>query len=223
MSDFRLNHTPAWLSVLTFAIVLVAVSPVRAQSSSEEEESRPAVLEAGAWALQFSVRDNFPDNSTIGSFRGSTISVRRHVSDSRAWEAGLSLNARVTVAEEDDSDSETTDKQNIALRTRYLAYPLLGGRAGGPVQLVVGAGPELSFRRNNQESRKDVGFGLGIGTTIGAEWFFSPNFSLLGYYESALQYRFREIDSETSVGGDLRRSQFDLSSGRVRFGLSVYF
>ncbi|NBC01095.1 MAG: hypothetical protein GVY15_09585 [Bacteroidetes bacterium] len=218
----------AWYpSVLLLLVFGIGVLPAPHVLAQEREEAESHALQAGAWALQFSVGENF----TLNSFLGSTISGKRHVSDARAWQAALTLRGRAT-SEEDERGSVDDGSQALDLTVRYLSYPLLGERPTETIQLYIGAGPNLMFDRrtfsresSEQESSTDrLMWSLGVSGTVGAEWFVHPRISLSGAYETALRYRRQTIEQESEVQEvDETRSTFELSPGGVRFGVSVYF
>lgn len=222
-NSFRIRC--AWypsVLLLVFGIGVLTAPHVLAQ---EREEAESHALQAGAWALQFGVGENF----TLNSFLGSTISGKRHVSDARAWQVGLTVGAFVFSRDEEnrprDSDS---NRQNLALTVRYLSYPLLGDRPSESIQLYIGAGPELTFDRrsttqefNDQElTRTSLLWGLGVSGTVGAEWFVHPHISLTAAYETVLRYTPDRFDRE-ETDEDQTTHTF-ITPSRVRFGVSVY-
>jgi len=203
------------LAVLLLGIRGVATPAAQAQQSADP---KPIPLREGAWALQFNVGQNF----TLDSFLGSTISAKKHTSAARAWQVGLTLAAGVTSRETDGGPSRTDDQQDVAVTARYLAYPLLDEQDTESVQLYLGAGPLIEFRRANQASRTAWQWGVGVSGTIGAEWFVHPRISLNGAYESSLRYGRDRVEPE-EAGPGRTTNRFQLRAGGARFGVSVYF
>jgi hypothetical protein len=190
---------------------------VQAQGTSEETA---IPLEEGAWALQFAAGENL----TLASYIGSTISAKKHTSAARAWQFGLGVNTFVVSG---GDGVRSRDQEGVQVTTRYLAYPLLGDQDSETVQLFLGAGPLASFDRNSMERTDEDGdrtrwqWGLGASGTIGAEWFVHSRISLSGTYETSLRFRQDRVvfeDRETQT-----ENFFQLSSGRARLGVSVYF
>lgn len=205
------------LAVLILGIGSSSPSQVQAQVSSDED-SIP--LEEGTWALQFAAGEDF----TLAPFIGSTISAKKHTSAARAWQFGLGVNTSVVAGREED---RSRDREGVEVTTRYLAYPLLGDQDSETVQLFIGAGPLVSFDRTSVERPDEGGdrtrwrWGIGASGTIGAEWFAHSRISLSGAYETSLRFqqeRFVFDDRE-----DQTENVFQLSSGRARLGVSVYF
>lgn len=202
------------LAVLLLGLGGGATPTAQAQESADPE---PTPLREGAWALQFDVGQNF----TLDSFLGSTISAKRHTSAARAWQVGFTLGAGVTSRETDGGSSRTENQQDVAVTARYLAYPFLGDQETESVQLYLGAGPLVDFRRASQASQTAWQWGIGVSGTIGAEWFVHPRISLNGAYESVLRYGRERVETEDGPGRTTNR--FRLGAGGARFGVSVYF
>ena len=206
-----------FLAVLLLGVGGLSTSQVRAQGASEEDS---VPLEEGAWALQFAAGEDF----TLNSFIGSTISAKKHTSAGRAWQFGLGVNTLVVSGRD---EGRSRDQEGIEITTRYLAYPLLGDQDSETVQLFLGAGPLVSFDRNSIERPDEEGdetrwtWGIGASGTVGAEWFAHSRISLSGAYETSLRFqqeRFVFDDRENQT-----ENFFQLSAGRARLGVSVYF
>jgi hypothetical protein len=202
--------------LLLIGLGLASTAPVRAQESAGSEE---LPLQEGAWALQFDVGQNF----TLDSFLGSTISAKRHTSAARAWQVGLTLGASVVSRETEQVSSSTVDQQTVEVTARYLAYPLLGEQDAESIQLYLGAGPSLDFRRTSEESVTNWRWGIGVSGTIGVEWFVHPRIGLNGAYQSTLRYGRIRREPEDEDTPSQTTNRFDLRAGGARFGVSVYF
>ena len=204
------------LVLLLLGLGAVATTPVWAQDSAGPEG---LPLQEGVWALQFGVGQNF----TLNSFLGTAISAKRHTSAARAWQVGLSLRSSVVSRETEQVSSSTEDRQNVEVTARYLAYPLLGEQDSESIQLYLGAGPSIDFRRVSEEAVTDWEWGIGVSGTIGAEWFVHPRISLDGAYQSTLRYGRERREPEDEESPSQTTNRFDLQAGGARLGVSVYF
>jgi hypothetical protein len=202
---------------LTLAASLVAVLSV-SEGVSAAEGTAAEALAPGSWSVQFSVQPNF----TLGSFSGSTLSLKRHLASGNALRFGLSLNvddtsidlAEMTVdtfATRTQSGADEGNLWSIGVGAYYLWYT---GRAA-PVHAYWGAGPTVSWsRRHNErtqtltqtptgqpaatytfiEDLTDRGWTLGIAGTAGVEWLVARRVGLFAEYGSSLSYTSREAD-----------------------------
>jgi len=203
------------LVALLFGLGVAATPAAQAQDASD---AGSIPLSEDAWALQFDVEAR---NLALTPFLGSTISAKRHVSPARAWQLGLTLRTSVVSRETEQESSRTEDRQTVEVTVRYLAYPLLGEQDSESIQLYLGAGPSIDFRRVSEESVTDWRLGVGVSGTIGAEWFVHPRISLDGAYESTLRYGRERREPED--GPSQTTNRFDLRAGGARLGVSVYF
>jgi hypothetical protein len=221
-----------------FLVLLIASAPC-AQSKADNS------LTAGAWALQFEIEDNFD----LGSFEGSTISIKKQTSPGSAWRLGLSvaINARVAdnVSDILDSIRNSTDNhsqnQSVGVTVHRLWYP-------SPDRLVnvfIGLGPIGSFShattgssntsasgRFTKDERESWSWSAGVSGILGVEWFATRNISLLAEYGTVAEYE--HIKNERTQWsynyGDVftqdtesTSDAFNFSARSVKFGLSVYF
>ena len=209
LSSYPQAYVRSFLVVILSLGVLIT-TPAQAQESSGTA-SLP--LEENAWALQFGVGENF----SLDSFLGSTISAKKHTSPARAWQFGLTLDARVRLRENDPN----RDEERIQITARYIAYPLLGDQDTETIQLFLGAGPLVEFRRNHSGAQSSSWWGVGVSGTIGAEWFVHPRIGLTAAYEPALRYQ--RLNSESENTSDISQDEFHLHAGGGSLGVSVYF
>jgi hypothetical protein len=204
-------------------------------------------LVKGAWALQFQINNNF----SLSSFQGSTLSAKRHYSNKKAIRFGVSLNGSFSdqdqssevpgmVGPKNESDENS---QSIGINTQYVFYPA----PDKSVNFFFGAGPFTQFLRSNRTSTTSSGFSTstrtktkgttwaaGISGVLGVEWFATRSISFVAEYSSNLGYNSASqtdtAEQKTGTSGytvtnELKRKSkgLQLSSGFVRFGLSVYF
>lgn len=207
---------------------LFATSATTSYAQSDDGQSdKEATLQQGVWALQFQIKENF----TLSAFEGTTLSVKRHTSATRAWRLGVSLGATFENSDSEDGDQSKVDRQQIALIGHYLFYPTLKD----PIHLYVGPGLRGAYSRasTKNEQRRPNGelilladgsvfeWTVGLSGTLGVEWFANKSISLLAEYSTSLSY------ATSGFNGDARRPSTDrntwsLRSDNVRFGLSVY-
>lgn len=202
-------------------------APVQAQDKHS--------LKAGQKALQFQVDDFL----RLSSFRGASISVKKHTSDNGAWRLGIGLGygngnekrtdlVADTVYRDTDNDSYSFD---ISLERLFYGY--VAERSG----MFVGLGPAIGFGGYNAENpyrREEIesdSFNAGLRMTAGFEWFPTKRMSLTVEYDLRLYYlynkttslRFSEETGELTVGLETESKSFRATSDNVLIGLSVYF
>ncbi len=214
-----------WM-VLLMSLFAASATTSFAQSDDGEDDEETA-LRPGVWALQFQINQNF----TLGAFEGSTLSVKKHSSATRAWRFGVSLEADFFDMENEAGDHTEDNDQLIALTGHYLFYPT----RKGPVHLYAGPGLRgRYFHDSTRDEQRGPGgdpevladvsseeWSLGLIGTLGVEWFAAKSISLMAEYSTSISYTTRELS------GDSRRpsttlNSWSLRSDAVRFGLSVY-
>ena len=210
-------------------------SSVHAQYADEGNEPE-LVLQEGAWALQFQIRQHL----TLSSFQGAAISAKKQLSPRRAFRLGMSVEGRYrSESEEQDGEEEpgssSTNSQSIFLNAQYIGYAPLRNA----VAVYYGAGPSLGFDRNrstqenSETNREQVNtstyFSIGVEGALGVEWFVRSNISLTAEYNAGLDYS-RRVDTSSIEQPDVedRESKtmlnsVGLDSEGVRLGVSVYF
>ncbi len=212
------SSAPCFRALVLAVLILGGLSASQVRAQEANRDSIP--LEEGAWALQFATGEDF----TLAPFIGSAISAKKHTSPARAWQFGVGAS---TFVRSGRGEGRSRDRASFEVTTRYLAYPLLGDQDTEAIQLVLGAGPLVSFNRNSV-GRPGEGddqtvwrWGIGASGTIGAEWFVRSRISLSGAYETSL--RFQHERSVFEEREDQTDNLFQLSSGRARLGVSAYF
>lgn len=240
MQRFLFSHqSPALPLSFIFAAWLLAAE-VKAQT--QETQAANNAMTKGAWAMQFQINQDF----TLSSFKGATLSLKRHYSPSRALRFGLNLGGSFSNSEEKNSNDTQVEidgnSQNIGLTSEYVVYPSPEKRA----KLFFGVGPSLGFTRSSQtnlnlntqprlraKSTSNT-WSMGITGVIGVEWFANSHISFLAEYSSFLGYsstdgknslQERNSDGSFVVVNEFWRNvdSFSLSARSVNFGLSVYF
>lgn len=188
-----------WCRVL-IALVLLPATP-RFAAAAE-------ALAPGSWSAQFSVQPNF----TLGSFSGSVLSLKRHLSESRAIRLGLSFG--ISDRSEDQTSLFTTptfesgqaaaedgNSWSVGLTSSYLWY----SGAAAPIHAYWGAGPFISLSGSGLDrlsvntfspstvdsvtTRTDNdGWQVGLGGALGVEWLVAKRVGLFAEYGASLSY-----------------------------------
>jgi opacity protein-like surface antigen len=215
-------------------------------------DSSKNALKPGAWALQFSIQQNF----TLGSFAGSTLSLKKHIKQDQAFRLGIGLHAddregsfeeTVVFGNPREHDAKN-DSQNInfQITVMYLKY----FRSHNKVTIFLGAGPLVGYGRSKgenvldastdptetrirREEMKSVNWSLGLGLAFGAEYFINKMLSLTAEYGSSLLYRHSQADrtryEDDSTGENyqmdtsITSKEYYFNAQAVKFGISVYF
>lgn len=216
-------------SLQALALVLFIISASFLPQNQLHAQETPAAhsLRQGSWALQYGVGSDF----MLGSLLGSTISFKKHISASHAWQLGLTVGASFSSEDESDGTREL-DQQALALTGHYLVYPLLTDQPAETIHFFYGAGPEIAWNRSHQSTELEQGdqadtntyWSAGISGVVGAEWFVHQRISLNATYRSVLKYA-RNSRSTENVDVEARsqtRNTFQLHSPGVQLGVSVY-
>ena len=198
-------------------------------AAAERENS----LEAGAWALQFSVQG---DLITVSSFDGG-LALKRHFSPGSALRMSVAAHASDTGQEYTgggDSEAEY-DAAGVQVGVLYQRYV----DPDADAHLYWGVGPFAgwagdSFERMQGDtltsSNEADWWSVGLDAVLGVEWFATRVISFHAEYIGSAQFT-RQKDSaellENGVVVDSQERTVDRWSiaegGAVRFGLSVYF
>jgi opacity protein-like surface antigen len=203
-------------------------------ASEVERDSSRNALRPGAWALQFAIQQNF----TLGSFAGSTLSLKKHFKQDQAFRLGISLNANdreasfeetVVFGNPREHDEKHDDQHiNFQITVMYLRYY----RSHNRVTIFLGAGPLAAYGRskgNNvldvstdpmetsirREETKSVNWSLGIVLAFGVEYFINKTLSLTAEYGSSLLYN--------DVQSDRIRYEDDIGGERYRMDTSIAY
>lgn len=205
---------------LSFCFLLI----VPESDAQHEPDSLHGLPDAGAWALQFQVLNNF----TVGPLSGTSISAKKHIDRQKAWRLGLSLRAdindgnqeatttRIPVNEVFDPITTTNEVEAdgesvfLGLSASYLIFL----KPANKVSLYLGGGPAIgvslassnsnnaslrdSLRSDNIRESDSEGWFLGGEFVIGAEWFAGKQVSFFAEYGSTLMYNRTSLISTTT-------------------------
>jgi len=226
---------PVFRGVTIAALIASSLAHMLAPSGTAAAEEGVAAdaLAPGSWSVQFSVQPNF----TLGSYSGSTLSLKRHLASGNAIRFGLSVNLqdRSDNLADVSGDTITTFTQSNAIDVNswsigagadYLWY---AGRAA-PIHAYWGGGPTISWSRgHDQQSQRQTvittgqppaigttsedlrvrGWRAGIAAAAGVEWLVARRVGLFAEYGSSFVY----VASNTR-----RRSTFTSTSSSPRTG-----
>ena len=234
-------------SFLIIVLSLILLTSMQLNAQTEEKDNS---LEAGKWALQFQINNNF----TLSSFQGAIISAKYHLTDSKAIRFGVGGN--YTFREnnagnlQDDTYSysgQESDTKNysISISTQFLSYII----PDKEVLLFWGVGPMVQYSKStqNQTNQSNISsvstetndtnnshaWDFGASAVLGVEWFAAKSFSLHAEYGVSLLYNWGESiysysnknsqNPEISGTSSQNQRNWFFNANSVRFGLSVYF
>ena len=228
-----------------FALVLIALLAAIVAIPSEIS-ARENSLKKDKWALQFRVA-NFVN---LGSFQGSTLSIKKHTSDRAAWRLGFTLhfNTRNESTEVLIYSTNAPGHNDLTdITFRISAQKILYVNPQSDINFFWGFGPLYSYRyflsdSDNKTSdgqfqqrfwREDHTWLLGLTGIIGVEWFATKSISFLAEYETSASYseRSQRVIRRRVTSGNVnynldttnKLNEIKFSSSQVKLGLSVYF
>ena len=228
--------------ILTLFLIVTQFAGFNTQVLQAKENS----LKKGKWALQFEIDSNFE----LRSFQGSTLSIKKHTADNRAYRLGLSFQFEIS-----DGDlarppygpgNSPGDKDLIQQSYRLDLQKIYYADNSDAINLFFGLGPTVQYYylndkrdiRNdddsyvNYEHNKNSAFYAGALGIIGVEWFVNKDISLLAEYGTSI--RFETITRENLrqlIQTNTQYNQYNSENTQgisveptnVKFGLSVYF
>lgn len=199
--------TVAALLASSFALVLVASGRAAAGDRVAAEALAP-----GSRSVQFSVQPNF----TLGSYSGSTLSLKRHLASGNAIRFGVSMDLGSQSHDFGDVTADTSfsstqsgagDGNSISIGAG--AYYLWYTRQAAPLHAYWGAGPTVSWSRGHDDrsqsqtltapGQPSVTFTsvdqvtsriwrVGAAAAVGVEWLVAHRVGLFAEYGSSLVY-----------------------------------
>src|SRR5262245_35327391 len=142
-----------WIPVVSL-LAVSAVPLLPSGATCAEQATAPDALAPGSWSVQFSVQPNF----TLGTYSGSTLSLKKHLGSGNALRMGLSvglshLSDDVAGTTADTSISSTRssalDANNwtLGINALYLWYT----HRAAPVHAYWGLGPSFSITHGHNE------------------------------------------------------------------------
>jgi hypothetical protein len=206
---------PAFLRSITFAAPLavtlvLALPPSHAVAA--DEAVAPDALAPGSSSVQFSVQPNF----TLGTYSGSTLSLKRHRASGNAIRFGVSVG--VNNLSDDFVDVLTDPTQTRTMTSTFdgnvwsfgvNALYLWYSHRASPVHAYWGLGPSVSWLHGHDERLqsqvsmpsggptatsslaediKSTGWTAGIGGALGVEWLVARRVGLIAEYGTSFSY-----------------------------------
>jgi len=225
---------------LSLLIILFLINLIWSAASADMREDLP---NKKAWALQYSIENNF----RFGSFQGQTLSLLKHTSINRAWRIGLTAsiffeNAEISYRSgnnDKESSWEITYDVPVSLEVIRVYYPNFRSK----INWFYGWGPLLSYKFHKTESSglprylntmRSFEWDVGLVALVGVQWFPGKSIGLNAEYTSNLAFRFtRSVNDNLSWTMDGEYYMFNrgrkethgihLSASAVKIGISAYF
>lgn len=220
---------------LPVALVLTLLLAAAPAAQTDPDDDTP--LEPGAHALLFQAGPDL----TLGPFGGSTISVKRHQTETQARRLSLTIalsaeagGGDFNTGSDEVGTSENSQFVGLGLNLLSLRYR----RSRTPVYLYRGVGPSGSLTVQRRKVDVDAEEGqigprdqvsafyraeFGVTGAVGVEWVVTGPLSVLGEYATSLEGTYTRR-TNTSGGQGQSINQFGIAvQPRARFGLSVYF
>jgi len=212
------RSTPKAVLVLSLLVLVLGA----AGRAAADESAASEALAPGSWSVQFSVQPNF----TLGSYSGSTLSLKRHLGSGNALRFGVSLSGS---NRSDDGSGSSGDTSFVQLRSTGLdgngwflgvnGYYLWYSKREAPLHAYWGAGPSLSWTHGHDQriettsqtgsgqppfetaiddERNTHGWRAGVSGALGVEWLVARRFGLFAEYGQSLSYEALESTSLTT-------------------------
>jgi hypothetical protein len=212
-------------------------------SQIENSEQSKSAETKNTWALQFQVLENFK----INTFEGSTISLKKVLSDCSSLRFGVSINTTLSDVDEENKTTIAKNSQKYdQVSLNVSSFYLWNTPIKNDVSAYCGIGPTLSFGHykttlKNEGSNDETyttteniitenTFGIGVSGVIGVEWFVKDNLSILGEYETIAIYNFTKTKTEANQNNsssdntiEKKGNVFKFSSVGAKLGISIYF
>jgi len=203
------------------------------------------------WAFQIALDGQANDDNDNNKYEGIRFSLLRHNTENTAVRFNLGLYGH----DEYYNDYDLIGNENFSIKfdngrkfkftgvnisAQYLYYPSPNRK----LQLFWGAGPRLSVNETDPDvvyvyyyngydavgCDQSTKLGLGAEASLGAEWFLSRNFSIIGEWGVILQnewyvFEFDNYDSYYYGYNDVEtiNDGLHLDASRVKLGVSFYF
>jgi len=210
---------------------------------ADGKDSTDIFIKDDSKCLQFLIGSDF----RLSSFQGSTISFKKHLSNTRAFRFGVTISGNIEDRNDFyDYENDTLDYRQIKdinnfginIIGQYLKYiPYKHSH------LYYGCGPRIIFSKTTIKSQTQVyttgdweasstagksyskNFQIGLIFVAGIEVFISKSISIHSEYNQGISYRYYWYKQYINDNTDLIRknnSYFFDKSG-VKFGCSFYF
>jgi len=224
-----------------FIVLMVLLLILFTTLSAESRDSTNIFIKDNSKCLQFSIGSNFQ----LSSFQGSTISFKKHISESRAYRLGFTTSGNIEDRNEFtnyDTDSldyrQITDIDNLGIKItgQYLKYI--------PYEhsyFYYGCGPKIMFSQGYRKIQyedyssgswelqgdisksyyKSIQFGLVF--IAGIEIFISKSISIHSEYSQEMLYQYFWSKQPLNIYNRIKKyDYYSIKSGGVKFGCSFY-
>ena len=201
-----------WISITVLLATSFTLMLASSGKAAADESVAAEALQPGSWSVQFSVQPNF----TLGSYSGTTLSLKRHLAGGRALRIGVSLDFGGGSDDFVDASGDSftsirrsgvddVSRQSIGVGTYYLWYT----QRAAPVHGYWGVGPAVLWSRSHAEGSQTESFTftgqpvqtsarvednttrfwrVGVAGTAGVEWLVARRVGLFAEYGTALNY-----------------------------------
>jgi hypothetical protein len=206
--------------------------------SAQETDNKPFLTDSSR-AVQFAIGDYLG----VRAFDGKSVSMEWHTTDLRAWRVGVGFSGRslksTVLTEEFLDDSLTSSISDDNVRRHLIievgAQHLWYFGASEPLYVFLGAGPLVRYTRYEYDGsyNTETLWTFGGSSMIGVEWFVHRRISLHSEYVATFTYSHGKMQStgtQSNYYGMIKKTtedgttnSWDLTSGNVLFGFSVYF
>ncbi|HKQ56911.1 MAG TPA: hypothetical protein VJY35_03495 [Candidatus Eisenbacteria bacterium] len=209
---------PAFLRSIPFAALLaVALALPPSVAVAADEGTAPDALAPGSWSVQFSVQPDFQ----LGSYSGSTLSLKKHLASGNALRMGLSVGWSNLSDDLTGSTADTTvfrsqssvldaNTWSLGINALYLWY----AHNAAPVHAYWGLGPSFTITHGHDErtavltnsppgvpassltlfdEQKSDGWSTGLGGVLGAEWLVARRVGVFAEYGTSFGYNHVEM------------------------------
>ena len=189
-------------------------------------------LEAGAWALQFSVEGQFINVTSLGG----GLAVKRQFDPKSALRLNVGAYALEQNRDITDGQTRTGDGSDMQLNASVLYQRYIDPDA--EANFFWGIGPAMDYSHSSESDvladtlsyqYENDGWRVGVDGLMGVEWFASRVISFHAEYIAGVRYSSTTYKRERTIGTvtDKDEQATDgwsfAANGVARFGLSVYF
>jgi hypothetical protein len=206
-------------------VVLILLISLSAQIYGQTDSIQSS-LKKGTYAVQFQIASNF----SLSSFDGGLISIKKQISDTKAWRLGISLNAMHSeIRNQTNPDSLNYPKksnQSVA-KIQFFGSFQKYFVAKKTIHAYYGYGIMLGFSHNGSNDNMESIGPLGY---LGVEWFPHESISISGEYSCMGEFDYHVIKTTYPpyhTAGDIiiktKIYSFSLNQQPVKLGVSVYF
>ena len=206
---------PPVVRAITLAVLFASSIAHMLGSSARawaDESVAADALAPGSWSVQFSVQPNF----TLGSYSGSTLSLKRHLASGNAIRFGLSVgfsrggdDFADVIADTFSTRSQLAQSDLNSVSIGVGAYYLWYSGKAAPLHAYWGAGPTVGWSRGHDDRTQALtqvisgqppnaftvvddatsrSWQVGVAGALGVEWLVARRVGVFAEYGSSLGY-----------------------------------